>query len=191
MYKRQGLNPTRETIRRTLAAQGISVENLSPKLDALEYIKMARSTGSPTPAESRTFTFSHRRFQEYFATCVVLRESWRVSTAKLLTDGRWREAAVVLCQTQRPEQLAPILQEASSELERACLSRSEDNFWLKGTQQVIGILQDGFAARPKLLPETIRGYSDQILGRAFDSGSPVDRKWALELAGAATEQKIA
>ena len=60
-----GLNPTRETIRRTLAAQGISVENLSPKLDALEYIKMARSTGSPTPAESRTFTFSHRRFQEY------------------------------------------------------------------------------------------------------------------------------
>jgi len=38
-------------------------------------------------------TFSHRRVQEYFATCAVIRGRGHVTRTDLLTDGRWREIA--------------------------------------------------------------------------------------------------
>jgi hypothetical protein len=107
---RLGLTPLRDHLRASLRRFDWAVpEDFDSRLDALEYIKLARSEamnlGEPSP-----FTFSHRRFQEYFATCVVLREPERVSPTQLLTDGRWREAAVVICQTRNLDALPPILE---------------------------------------------------------------------------------
>lgn len=107
-----GLSPTRQDIKKAMAELGIQwKENLDTQLDALEYIKLARSEMVTGVGESKQFTFSHRRFQEYFATCVVLREPNRVSPSQLLIDARWRETAVVLCQTQPAEVLQPIIAE--------------------------------------------------------------------------------
>jgi hypothetical protein len=60
---------------------------------------------------NRYFTFAHRRFQEYFATAVVLREPDRIDARLLLTDARWRETAVVILQTQPPETIVSIFAE--------------------------------------------------------------------------------
>lgn len=108
-----GLSPTRENIAASLNHLGFStLENFHTHLDALEYIKIARSETTPATG-SKLFTFAHRRFQEYFATCIVLREPNRTEPRQLITDGRWRETAVVLCQTQPISQLTPILSELS------------------------------------------------------------------------------
>src|SRR5205823_2039455 len=71
------------------------------------------------------FTFAHRRFQEYFATCVVLRDPSRVTAKQLLSDGRWRETAVVMCQTQPISVLMPLIKQAERSLTRFCNSISD------------------------------------------------------------------
>ncbi len=110
-----GLSPTRAAIDTALRhlelAAGI---DLHSHLDALEFLKLARSESDSSEGKSSAFTFAHRRFQEYFATCVVLREPHRVTPHQLLTDARWRETAVVLCQTQPVRELSPILREAEA-----------------------------------------------------------------------------
>jgi hypothetical protein len=108
-----GLSPDREDITAAMFQQGFPPPpTFETHLNALEFIKLARAETATGVEESRSFTFAHRRFQEYFATCVVLREPERVTPTQLLTDARWRETAVVMCQSQPVEELAPLLAEA-------------------------------------------------------------------------------
>lgn len=113
-----GLTPTRENIRESINKLEFELpKNFDNHLDALEFIKLARSESSVLIGESRPFTFAHRRFQEYFATNVVLKESTRVTPFELLTNGKWRETVVTLFQTQSPTMLDPILAEVQKLLE--------------------------------------------------------------------------
>lgn len=108
-----GLSPTRAALSAAIQRLGLDMPApLEPTLDALEYIKLGRSEGTSAQGEEPRFTFAHRRFQEYFATSIVLRDPHRVPPRRLLTDARWRETAVVLCQTQPLPVLEPLLDEA-------------------------------------------------------------------------------
>jgi hypothetical protein len=105
-----GLSPTRTQLKLAMTHQDIkAANNIDTLLDALIFIKIARAEGV---SGSETITFAHRRFQEYFATCVVLREPGRISARALLMDARWRETAVVICQSQPSELLSPLVEEA-------------------------------------------------------------------------------
>jgi len=116
-----GLNPTCESIQSALVHLDMELDgNIDTYLEALAFIKLARFEDAVNSTQVRTFTFAHRRFQEYFATCVVLRESNRVSPMQLLTDARWRETAVAMCQTQPIEGLVKVIEEANRLLEESC-----------------------------------------------------------------------
>src|SRR6266446_2348045 len=105
-----GLSRTRESLRQSTIRLGLGLgEQFDQLLDAIEYIKLARSETATNVGNDQQFTFAHRRFQEYFATRIVLADPGRVSPLSLLTDARWRETAVVLCQTQQDEFLVPIV----------------------------------------------------------------------------------
>ncbi|MCC5578747.1 NACHT domain-containing protein [Microtetraspora sp. AC03309] len=111
-----GLSPSRGALRTALVAGGrVSVQKLDAVLDAMEYMKLGRRDGE---AQDPAFTFTHRRFQEYFATCVVLRDRDRVTPEALLTEGQWRETAVAVLQTQPPADTAVLLDEAAALLRR-------------------------------------------------------------------------
>jgi hypothetical protein len=110
-----GLTPSRQDLVQSLAKLNMRVADVmrfNKVLDGLEYIKLGRSENDDVLGESRLFTFAHRRFQEYFATCVVLREPDRVTARELLRDARWRETTVVMFQTQPLERLSPLLNES-------------------------------------------------------------------------------
>lgn len=108
-----GLNPTRTKLKNAMQNLGMHVwDNFELLLDALENMRLARPDVTTNAAQSRSFTFAHRRFQEYFATRAVLQETSRVSPHQLLTDAQWRETAVVLCQTGMQGILTPIVEEA-------------------------------------------------------------------------------
>jgi hypothetical protein len=206
-----GLSPTRESL-----SEAMTHENMPPDkqfhliLDALEYLKLARSETAVATGDSKAFTFAHRRFQEYFSTCVVLREPTRVGTRQLLTDARWRETAVVMCQTQPAEVLLPLIEEAQSLLSEMAKDVPEliedpvalveklgiddedpieDNHlpisfpWPHGSLHVLKLLQDGFGSRSNELPEMIRLYSGRLVLSATVRGNLTDKKWALEVAG--------
>jgi len=205
-----GLSPTRRQIKAATEKLKLPLGNrFEILLDALEYIKLARAETARPGESSKSFTFAHRRFQEYFATCVVLREPWRVSPQELLTDARWRETAVVICQTQPKEVLSPVLVEVDRMLggmndslpnlmEKSALRspssidgeetdggdrRPELFRWPDHSIHLLGLLQDGFQGRVGEIPGAIREKAADLITTADVKGVHADRKWGLEVAG--------
>lgn len=207
-----GLTPTRDDIKRAMAHLGFNVAaKFDTQLDALEYLKLARSETTVVTGPSRPFTFAHRRFQEYFSTCVVLREPERIPARHLLTDARWRETAVVLCQTQASEMLSLIVEEARSlliEMTNTVLELSDDPLervqvlesaekndqvdkdahlisfpWPSNALHILGLLQESFSSQLDKLPDDIRMNAGRLLLAISETGTLLDKKWGLEVAG--------
>lgn len=217
-----GLNPTRENLQIALKRQNMElIGNLDIFLEALAFIKLARYEEVENSSQLRTFTFAHRRFQEYFATCIVLCEPFRVSTKQLLMDARWRETAVAMFQTQPKEELTQIVKEAQLLLEGFCneieglidnpveyvlindLSESKrvrgadeqiirsSFYWPSGSLHLLSLLQDGFISHLTDLPENIKITASKLVISASSMGMLFDRKWALEVSGIIPEPVLA
>ena len=196
-----GLSPDRPAIRAALGNQGFTMpEAFESALDALEFIKLARG-GTLLPGEPQRFTFAHRRFQEYFSTSVVLREPNRVSAESLLSDGRWRETAVVLFQLQPSAALVSLLVEAAGQLKRmvtaaAAIAPRETTesdtgpgrfySWPPRCLHLLGVLQEGFSRRPEDLPGDLRELVSKLLTAPARSGDLGSRKYAVEVAASAS-----
>lgn len=201
-----GLSPSRDKIQEAMERHHLdSSGDIGSYMNALEYLKLARSEQQAVPGSPEYFTFSHRRFQEYFATCIVLSDLTRINPRLLLTDGRWRETAVVILQTQPAEEFAPILAEASEllqEMTRKIPDLIADPYayinpktssdvpsvlkpfdWPAGLQPFLSLLQDGLMGRMRELPADIQDNASRILLTASSRGSLADQKWSLEVAG--------
>lgn len=208
-----GLSPTREAVRITLAGLEVPAERSPDALfDALEFIKLARVPAATGPGSSPQFTFAHRRFQEYFATAIVLRSPALVPPRRLLTDGRWRETAVVLLQTRPLAELAPLLSEAERLLGEACSevvrelgmppddaadgrtrsweTRTEDFPWPAGARHLVGLLQDGLSGRAAHVPDAVRQGIGFLLRSAMAHGMRSDWHAAIEVAGLAPDADL-
>ncbi|MFL6115845.1 MAG: NACHT domain-containing protein [Catenulispora sp.] len=182
-----GLSPSRRSLHAALPHQ----TQLDSALDALEYIKLGRAVIDDNAGDNRgQFSFSHRRFQEYFATCVVLRESAMVNPAQLLTSGRWRETAVTLLQTQPIGELAEFFEVMRARLDlvvRANIGSGKPFDWGRGTLHILGILATGMASRLDEIPEALRKRVGVVLAQAWLHGSRLDQKWAVEVAFSAPD----
>ncbi|MCA9934024.1 MAG: hypothetical protein KC415_08885, partial [Anaerolineales bacterium] len=208
-----GLNPTREDLRRATERQSLSLgDRFNVLLSALEFLKLARSETSSLADETKPFSFSHRRFQEYFTTSVVLKNPDRVSPVHLLSDGRWRETAVVLMQTTPFAQLQDVIAEAQnmldnmleraprlvsklpqtetlpdeSDAEEKELDEIEEPrpfLWPAGLMHLLNVLQEGFRSRYDELPDSLRHKAGLLLWSAKSTGFLTDEKWSLEIAG--------
>jgi NACHT domain len=210
MDQNLGLSPTREAIQSAMNRLGLRVPgNFDQLLNALEYLKLARSETEAVADNLRSFTFSHRRFQEYFATCVILSKSGLIIPRELLTDGRWRETAVVIFQTQSPPVFSSILEEVRQiliEMSSSVSQLTDDPIgyvnqetinknlllpksfhWPHGLIHLLALLQDGFISRIKDLPDDIKMQAGNLLLSASVTGTLADKKWSLEVAGIAPQ----
>jgi hypothetical protein len=203
-----GLEPTRDELVAAITARDLCGEELAfAGLRALEWVKLAQGEDVGPGTQSRTFTFAHRRFQEYFATCAVLAGRGTVSESKLLTDWRWRETAVALLQLQRDEASA-ILEQAETLLRAAAgedgldalqlASIAEGKFtipteasvsWPENVRHVLDILQSGTGSMHLSAP--LRQAATVIVVRAFANGDTADQKGALDVAGIVQQEALA
>jgi hypothetical protein len=187
-----GLSPAKGSLAKAYEEVGFTHRSdLDKVIAALAWIKLGRTDDEVAKPEEETFTFAHRRFQEYFATCVVLREPDRVDPHILLTDARWRETAVTLFHAQ-PLDTVPLLAEAEAILEEAATAepREGDYRWPRGLLHLLGLLQSAFAGRARALPASLRERVDSFLSEAEERGTLTDRKWALEVAGTVPAEKM-
>jgi hypothetical protein len=209
-----GLSPVRENLKVAIERLNLRlVSDFDTILDALEFMKLARSEEGIEGGHSNKFTFAHRRFQEYFATCVVLREPSLIPSIQILCNARWRETAVVMCQTQPLHVLTSLVEQADELLAHVCddvlgwikdlteavLSEKHitaddqqelilDCFpWPSGLLHLLELLQEGFAGRITALPERLRTNVGKLVQMATDVGLLSDKRWALEVAGIAPE----
>jgi hypothetical protein len=206
-----GLSPSRISLLEATKRQGFDLgQNFYIFLDALEFILLARSDSPISKDPSSTFSFAHRRFQEYFATSLVIRHPDKVPPRKLLTDGNWRETAVVLFQTQPIDRIQPIITEAITILSTLCTNALSTNniqyafthrksqrkkttkliqpfSWPPNAIHILGILQEGFSNHLNNLSATARIDAGNLLYSASTTGTRVDQKWSLEVAGIVPE----
>jgi len=201
-----GLSPPRRALATAMAELGYTPD-IEAMFNALEFVKLARSEGMSSDA---TFTFSHRRFPEYFATAVVLDAPEVVTPQRLVTDARWRETAVVLLQTRTAERLAGILSTVETLLERAVAAidatvwesasadgaANEPRFvrefsWPPLALHLMSLLQSGYQGRAAAAPERLRELVGLLVEAATRVGALRDRKWALEVAGIAPDRVLA
>ncbi|MFG1994058.1 hypothetical protein ACGFJ7_29210 [Actinoplanes sp. NPDC048988] len=140
-----GLSASRSVVSARLVKQtAFSADEVESAIDALLYCHLTRYAD----AEARDrVTFSHRRLQEYFATCAVIRDESAVTPAQLLSDGRWRETAVVVLQTQRVEHSVDLLTAIERRLWTA--ARDPSTFWPSGALYLLDLMADA------LTPEDI------------------------------------
>ena len=206
------LSPSRKELKKAINHQNISLDSeLSKLLDALEFIKIGRAeTITTDQGVQKTFTFSHRRFQEFFATALILRGSKKVNSRELLTNGKWRESAVVILQTQSEEDIQELLvisneivKTAITDLE--CQNYSQTNIfcqseaeikhnkreiiiWPKEFFHVLKIIQDGLILRNRKLSGRMLQDVDDTLMFGMDKGSRLDNKLCLEVSGVASQR---
>ena len=203
-----GLTPTRDDLKKAAEHHNLDLgTRFSDLLDALEFLKIARSEGEAIQEKEKTFTFAHRRFQEYFATLVALNMLAQVSSTELLTNGKWRETTVVLLQTQKAEHLSDLIRSATEFIEVAvqelnCSGYSQDadflpeNFnetlkrcieWPNKLLHILGILQEGLLGHTNAIPVNLQNKIDDILSFIVIKGTLLDRKLSLEVSGSASQ----
>ena len=184
-----GLSPTKEKLKEVIEQGSIKLEwSLDQYLDALEYITIAQNSSK---LQSQNFAFSHRRIQEYFATCHVLKEAGQVDTLKLLTDAKWRETAVTMCQTQPVGALVPLLDEAYNFLSAKLDRQNDENFhWPQHSLHILGILQEGFLNRLNDLPVPLSDLITSFLSYAYSTGNLLDKKWTIDNVGVINQKAL-
>jgi hypothetical protein len=198
------LQPARDALLRRRVELGFPFNRQLPRLmDALEYLQLAhRPSVAARVDEERPFTFAHRRFQEYFATGLVLRRREFLDVDALLLDGRWRETAVTVCQTQtvlaQPllmraaellEQWSPAVDELGPEdlTVHVAATRHTSTFtWPAKALHVLELLQSGFPPGGKDVPPAIREPAARLVRAAFESGRIYNQRWAVDVAGVST-----
>ena len=192
-----GLNPRRTDL---LESVKLNDEAGARLLDALIALKLARGNEDDGPHEPRRFTFTHRRFQEYFATCFVLRTPDSVSESALLFDPRWRESAAVLLTSAPGAKLDALVALLGSSLAEAgqalrdadklcddvtdqTVPPAPDFFpWPPHALHLLGLLKDGFADDATRMPAALMASATDILRSGFLLGLAADKRVALELA---------
>ncbi|MBC6450136.1 NACHT domain-containing protein [Actinokineospora xionganensis] len=176
---RMGLTPERSTLRGLASSmERLAPTSLTTVLDVLEYSKLGR--GDTNAGNEPTFSFVHRRFQEYFATCVVIRDFARVPVTALIDNDQWRETAVTLLQSQEDPAVIPLIDEAHRRLCRYTGEVSGDRFrWPSGCLHLLGILATGLEINPGRVPAEMRTLVDDLLTSAWSQGHRLDKRRSL------------
>lgn len=201
------LDPSTSALKAALQRSNRPIEDLDAVLHTINVLKLALS--EYRAGEVHT-CFRHRRLQEYFATCVILREPDLLSPEQLLFDANWREACVVLFQRAPLEQLSKLLA-CSAKFLRSCsvqlgierildiVAQPADAMrmvqeslgeavvpvryaWPPKLHHVLSLFQTGFAYRDDL-SEEVQQYCVSIVLHIYKHGVRLDKKHALELVG--------
>jgi len=190
-----GLSPSLNAIVDTSrkSSGGPPDDDLRVAVAALSYMRLGRLSEPDGLVGSELFTFSHRRFQEYFATRRVMHGSNPIDPAELLVDGRWRETAVVLLQTSHSS-FANRIYEAAGRLlfsEKTPLrdvSADGQFMWRHSDLHILGIIQAGNSGGNARMPLQLQEKIGDLLIEASIGGNLLDMKLALDVAGAAPEK---
>ncbi len=209
------LSPTRDKILLSLDTTIFEKSSIHNYLDALIYMQLAKGSKSSDAnisanIEKLEFSFLHRRFQEYFASCVILKHPDTFSIDDLLLKSSYREAAVVILQTRSKEEISPFLKriedllimwkdnfsvQIETKKDKIKDAKQRERFrcsieWRPEILHLLSLLQDGFSSRLSLLPTKNRQSIGALLEFPFHNGTTMDQLWALELAGTVPEPNL-
>jgi hypothetical protein len=153
-------------------------ERVQSLLDALCYSKLGKMTREG-PENSQVFSFVHRRFQEYFSARYLRQQPNSAPVEDLVSDNRWREVLVLLCEVLPNQQLSAILDVSRLALSSGihAVPGTDDH---RRAVEALRFLRDGFRSRLGDLPNDIRVLCSEFIRQQFERGDLLDQKRALE-----------
>ncbi|AIV67264.1 NACHT domain-containing protein [Burkholderia pseudomallei] len=200
--KELGLAPSVQQLSHHLRDTFIDEDRIRQLLDALVFMKVLRTDTWLSSKETVHFTFVHRRYQEALVVQQVATRELPVASETMLCDGRWREYAVTLFQTQPACIIQPYLDDAIKLLPTLAAEVTAivggfagekfEYFALEDSTYacVLKLLQDGLRNRHDIRPDTLSSIVEETLDRFWSNGDLVNQHTALTLYGLASAAQI-
>src|SRR5664280_1384299 len=192
-----GLRANRASLKASLENHELWGCDFPDRIDELIRLKIMRSGPSRTSA----VTYTHRRLQERLTTDFLLKHEEPVPPDVLLSEGRWREIAVALCQgaaATTQTLLLAIQHQLASQAEQVHLPTLDlqvhslgdlaagNSFcWPANSKHLLGILTDASPANGGVLSLESRQAAGLILRGAALHGGLIDRKLAVTFSSTA------
>lgn len=193
---RLGLTASIEQLKAALREMRVATEPVDDTVRALQQARLARSESVAATASGPTLTFSHRRFQEFFATGYLLGHPQVVTDRDLLLKGEWRESAVTILQHHDNHRVSSLIGEAADILSQlgitrpgapitdraigAAASRFRRFDWPPNSLHLLELLDAGLPLRESTETYKVRIRLTRMIFRAFAYGGTSDMKWALD-----------
>lgn len=143
MFTRHGLEASVTVLAEELPH--IPVEDV---IDILKFARLGR-TGS---GDDNVFSFSHRRFTEYFTVKKLIKDNKKISFDAIPQDSQWRDALVLYCEVAEEDK--------ATEIAEFCWSIISENKNLHNGEVIhcLRFLRDAFGGRP----ECINSFRDKL-----------------------------
>lgn len=157
-----------------LLKSNIKIEHFDEIISVLRYTRIAR--GNIIGADM--FSFTHRRFYEYFVTCDLLtQENIDLPLETIPTDSRWRDTLVLFCEVAPFKQAQKIANYCWDVINKA------NNISERNSKHCLRFLTEAFKGRQDCLNGFYDNLASFILVQIHSKNDPIDMKIALEALG--------
>ena len=123
-----------------------------PVDDVIDILKFAR-LGRAGSGDDNIFSFSHRRFTEYFAVKKIIKENNRIDLEVIPRDSQWRDALVLYCEVVDEKNATRVAEFCWRQLKKS------DNLRNPEAIHCLRFLRDAFRGRPECMGAFIDDFS--------------------------------
>lgn len=157
-----------------LLRSNIKIEHFDEIISILRYTRIAR--GNIIGAD--IFSFTHRRFYEYFVVCDLLtQEGFDLPLETIPTDSKWRDTLVLYCEVA-PSNKAQKIADYCWEI----ISKS-DSISDRNAKHCLRFLTEAYKGRIDCLSHFSEYLSSFIINQINLKNDPIDVKIAIEALG--------
>lgn len=177
-----GLNVRLDSINELISSTNESNRWSSKQIDnligALVYSKFGQLTDEDD-VNSRSFSFAHRRFHEYFCASHLKQIHNYTPLSHYVNEDKWREVIVLLCEVIPSDKLDDLYQYSLHNLSLGIKAEIGTEKRKKAIE-TIQFLKDGFHGRIKDVPIELREKCSEFIQSQLDIANTLDQKKALE-----------
>lgn len=142
-----------------------------PVEDVIDILKFAR-LGRLGSGDDNFFSFSHRRFVEYFSVQKIIKEDQSIDLDAIPTDSQWRDALVLYCEVATTEKATVI-----AEFCWSIIDSIEDPQDIRVIHSM-RFLRDAFKGRP----ECIQCFNHELAQYIYDAIRPENNVLSVKIA---------
>lgn len=144
-----------------------------PVEDIIDILVFSR-IGRIGNGDNSLFSFSHRRFIEYFSVQKMISDGHQIDLEAIPSDSQWRDTLVLYCEVASEEEITPIADYCWN------LIRSSDNMQNMRVIHCMRFLADAFKGRTECITHFSDELADYIYTQIDQNNNILSVKIALE-----------